>query len=195
MTSEMSSGGIALLRARPSSLTRSDRVVDIFLSVPSRLVLTCCLPAVARITLPTMAIKILLFSAVLLISAGCSTFDVRYQAALANPAPAGVEGAWEGQWQSQAGHGSDKLRAVVSQTTPGTLHVWFRADYWKILQIDEEVDLHVTETSPVRASGQADLGYFKGGVYQYDAKLAHDRFDATYRSQYDHGEFHLQRAK
>src|SRR5258707_573786 len=112
------------------------------------------------------AMKSLVIGTLLTLLAGCSTFDVRYEAALANRAPSGVEGAWEGRWQSQAGHGGDRLRAVVTATAPDTLRVIFRAHFWGIFDIDEEVDLKVTGTSPVHAAGEADLGYFKGGVYQ-----------------------------
>ena len=126
---------------------------------------------------------------------GCSTFEVRYQAALANRAPSGVEGAWEGRWESQGRHGGDRLRAVVVARSPQVLHVVFRAHFWGIFDIDEEVDLNVTGTSPVHAAGQADLGYFKGGMYEYDATITPTQFDATYKSKYDHGTFILARPK
>lgn len=126
---------------------------------------------------------------------GCTTFDARYEAALANRSAPGVEGAWEGRWQSENGHGGDRLRAVVTQREPQKLHVVFRAHFWGIFDIDEVVDLNVTGTNPVRASGEADLGYWKGGVYQYDATITPVKFDATYTSKYDHGTFTLTRPK
>jgi len=141
------------------------------------------------------AMKWLMLGTLLMAAAGCSTFDVRYEAALANRAPSGVEGAWEGRWQSEGGHGGDRLRAVVTASAPDTLHVIFRAHFWGIFAADEEVDLKVTGKSPVRAAGEADLGYFKGGVYEYDATITPAKFDATYKSKYDHGEFNLTRAK
>ena len=94
------------------------------------------------------AMKWLAIECLVWVLAGCSTFDVRYEAALANRADAsGVEGAWEGRWQSQAGHGGDRLRAVVIRTSPGIMHALFRAHFWGIFDVDEEVDLKVTGTS------------------------------------------------
>ncbi len=141
------------------------------------------------------AFKLLVCGSFLMLLAGCTTFDARYEAALINRAQAGVEGAWEGRWQSENGHGGDRLRAVVTQREPQKLHVIFRAHFWGIFDIDEEVDLSVASTNPVRASGEADLGYFKGGVYSYEATITSSKFDATYTSKYDHGVFNLSRAE
>ena len=139
------------------------------------------------------SLRLLLCGLVLMLLAGCTTFEARYEAALINRAQGGVEGAWEGRWQSENGHGGDRLRAVVTQREPQKLHVIFRAHFWGIFDIDEEVDLNVASTNPVRASGEADLGYFKGGVYSYDATITPAQFDATYKSKYDHGVFNLSR--
>lgn len=141
------------------------------------------------------AFKLQVSGLFLALLAGCTTFDAGYEAALVNRAKAGVEGAWEGRWQSGNGHGGDRLRAVVTQREPQKLHVIFRAHFWGIFDIDEEVDLNVTSTNPIRASGEADLGYFKGGVYSYDATITPVKFDATYKSKYDHGVFNLSRAQ
>jgi hypothetical protein len=139
------------------------------------------------------ALKLLVAGLLLVLLAGCTTFDARYEAALVNRAQAGVEGAWAGRWQSETGHGGDRLRAVVTQREPQKLHVIFRAHFWGIFDIDEVVDLNVTSTNPVRASGEANLGYLKGGVYSYEATITPVKFDATYKSKYDHGVFNLSR--
>ena len=128
--------------------------------------------------------------------AGCSTFDRDYrQAVAAETSGRGVEGPWDGHWKSEGGHGGDRLRALLTRTAPDTIHARFRAQYWGIFAGDEDVDLHVTSTSPTRAAGEADLGFFKGGVYQYDATITPSTFDATYKSKYDHGQFNLARPK
>jgi hypothetical protein len=126
-------------------------------------------------------------------AAGCSTFERDFDAARAKGGPDTVEGAWEGRWQSQNGHGGDRLRAVVTRTAPDTLHARFRSQFWGLFAAEDAVDLKVTGTSPIRAAGDADLGFLKGGVYQYDATLTATTFGATYKSKYDHGEFKLTR--
>jgi hypothetical protein len=127
---------------------------------------------------------------------GCSTFDRDYQKALdARTSGEGIQGPWEGRWKSEGGHGGDKLRALLERTAPDTYHARFRAQYWGIFAADEDVDLHVSSTAPIKAAGEADLGFFKGGVYQYDATITPSQFDATYKSKYDHGQFNLARPK
>src|SRR5438445_4368620 len=115
--------------------------------------------------------KNLCFASILLIVAGCSSFDRDFKAAVERGGTNGIEGAWDGQWKSKGGHGGDRLRALVTRPSPDVCHTRFRAKYWGIFEVDETVDLHVTGTSPVRASGEADLGWLKGGAYRYDATI------------------------
>jgi hypothetical protein len=141
-----------------------------------------------------------LFATVCLLTflTGCATFDHDYQMAIAKDVlTKGVEGAWEGRWESQAGHGGDQLRAIVTKTGPGTWHARFLATYDSVLQINEDVDLHAVnpEAAVLHATGEADLGWFKGGVYKYDATITPGQFDATYTSDHDHGTFNLKRPK
>jgi hypothetical protein len=143
---------------------------------------------------PMNLTRFLAAATLLLALTGCSTFDRDYKQALASGVPANsIEGPWEGRWTSQGGHGGDRLRAIVTRTAPDTYHARFRAQYWGILSGDEDVDLHVTSAAPVRANGEADLGFWKGGVYRYDATITPGNFDATYKSKDDHGEFNLTR--
>src|SRR5687768_16396056 len=100
----------------------------------------------------------------------CSEFDREYKAAVQNGPPAdSIEGAWDGRWQSNAGHGGGRLWAVVNRTGESTYFAKFKAGYWGFLESENDVNLRVTSaTQPVRASGNQDLGYLKGGVYHYD---------------------------
>lgn len=132
------------------------------------------------------------------VCSGCASFDSLYDKAIAQGAPAAgsVEGAWDGTWQSQAGHGNDRLRAIVTKTGADTYHVWFRAHFWGIFQASQEVDMKVSSpagAAEIKAAGEQDLGWLYGGVYQYEATLTPVKMDATYKSKYDHGEFHLGR--
>lgn len=127
---------------------------------------------------------------------GCSGFNTEYKQIVASPPPAGtIEGAWEGRWQSQSGHGGDKLRAILTKNGPDTYMARFHATYWGIFQADQETLLRVTGTSPVRAKGESDLGYLKGGTYRYEATITPEKFDATYKSDEDHGVFEMTRPK
>ena len=132
--------------------------------------------------------------------AGCSSFDAKYaEVAARGAAPAdGIEGAWDGRWQSQAGHGGDRLRAIVTKTGPDTYHAWFRARFWGVFEASQEVDLQARPAGlpgTVQAAGEADLGWLAGGVYRYEAAVSAEKFYSTYSSKYDHGEFDLGRPK
>ena len=125
---------------------------------------------------------------------GCSTFNRDYNIALAKPIPFdSIEGPWDGTWQSHAGHGGHRLRALVTKTAPDTYHARFRAKFWLLFEADQHTDLKVTAAAPIQATGQQDLGTLAGGVYTYDATLTPTTLDATYSSKYDHGVFNLAR--
>jgi hypothetical protein len=126
--------------------------------------------------------------------AGCSAFDRDYEAAVEKGwAADSIEGPWEGRWQSKAGHGGDRLKALISRTGPETYFARFRAKYWGIFEADQEVNLRSTSADPIKANGTEDLGFLKGGWYQYEATITPERFDATYKSEHDHGDFNLAR--
>ena len=138
------------------------------------------------------------FAAVCLLCvlAGCSGFDRDYKAAVEKGwAADSIEGPWDGRWQSQAGHGGDRIRAIITRTGPESYYARFRAKYWGIFEADQDVNLWATSESPVKASGSQDLGYFKGGVYHFEATISPAQLDATYRSEHDHGEFNLSRPR
>src|SRR4051812_5885907 len=107
----------------------------------------------ARLTTTTIG----LFLALAL--TGCSDFNREYKQTLASTPPDSIEGAWEGRWQSQGGHGGDKLRAVLTKNGPDSYVAKFRANYWGIFEADQETLLRVKSptTMPVKASGESDL--------------------------------------
>lgn len=128
---------------------------------------------------------------------GCSSgFESEYKQSLANVQHYDtVEGPWEGRWQSQAGHGGDKLRAILTKNGPDTYIAKFHAGYWGLFEADQETLLRVSGTNPVHATGESDLGYLKGGTYRYEATITTEKFDATYKSTEDHGVFEMARPK
>jgi hypothetical protein len=128
---------------------------------------------------------------------GCSGFNSEFNQTLASMPPAynTIEGPWEGRWQSQSGHGGGKLRAIMTKTGPETYVARFRAGYWGIFESDQETLFRVTGTGPYKATGESDLGALKGGTYRYEATITPEKFDATYKSEDDHGIFTLERPK
>src|SRR5947207_11849680 len=65
-----------------------------------------------------------------LLIGGCSTVNRDYEQAAANSVTAGrIEGAWDGRWQSEGGHGGDHLRAILLRTSADTIHARFRARF------------------------------------------------------------------
>lgn len=136
----------------------------------------------------------LLVATALFALTGCSSFESEYSKASATTLPANsIEGPWVGTWESQAGHGSGPLRAMLTKTGPDVYYARFRAGYWGIFQADEETLLRASSTNPVKATGESDLGYLKGGLYKYDATITPTRFDANYQSKDDRGIFTLTR--
>jgi hypothetical protein len=132
------------------------------------------------------------------VGGGCSGFNAAYETALAQgAAPAGsIEGAWDGTWTSQAGHGGGRLRAVITRAGPDTYHAWFRAGFWNVMEASQEVDLKVVggaAGSEITAAGEEDLGWLYGGVYRYEATVTPVKFGATYSSKYDRGVFEMVR--
>src|SRR4051812_5967850 len=99
-------------------------------------------PAALRVPFAAMRPAPLWISCVLLALAltGCSSgFENEYKAITASSPPHDtIEGAWEGRWQSQAGHGGDKLRAILTKNGPDTYIAKFHAGYWGIFEADQE---------------------------------------------------------
>ena len=60
---------------------------------------------------------------------------------------------------------------------------------------DQDTLFRVTGTGPYKATGESDLGALKGGTYRYEATITPEKFDATYKSEDDHGIFSLERPK
>jgi len=57
------------------------------------------------------------------------------------------------------------------------------------------VNLRVTREppGPFNFQGEADLGWWGGGVYSYDGQATPANFFSTYKSRYDRGSFRMTR--
>src|SRR5947208_1643822 len=130
---------------------------------------------------------------------GCSTFPRDFTAAVAKPVPAEtIEGPWQGSWNSNGGH-SGQLRCLLEPSGEPAggaenYQARFEAKFWGIFTARYNVILHGTRgDGGAKLSGDHDLGWLAGGVYHYEADVTPAAFEATYRSKYDTGTFHMTR--
>jgi hypothetical protein len=133
-----------------------------------------------------------LFAAV---STGCSTFNRDWKKA-ATPLPAdGIAGRWEGSWLSEMDGHRGRLRCVITGLADGRYRAHYKATYWKIFRFSYTVEMQVEHRSGDRFEmrGETNLGWWGGGVYQYEGEVSPTNFVCTYRSKYDHGRFRMER--
>jgi hypothetical protein len=74
---------------------------------------SCAAVSPARRTADVFACGLLL--TLLLCGTGCSSFGRDWQAAAAQGGGQSFQGAWEGRWTSNRGHGGGKLRCILSR--------------------------------------------------------------------------------
>lgn len=136
----------------------------------------------------------LLLALLAITQTGCSTFNRQWNEARKTN-PSGVEGAWDGHWVSEVNGHTGRLRCVVTQDPATGYRARYKATYWKIFRFAYSVPLQTVATNQSSLSfrGHADLGYFAGGVYDYEGTIRPDHFQSTYKSRYDHGVFELRR--
>jgi hypothetical protein len=130
-----------------------------------------------------------------LLAGGCTTFNHAWtEAAKESFATNSLLGCWEGTWLSDANGHNGNLRCVVTLKNDGTYKARFHAIYKKVLGFGYTVTLKAAETNGVfQFSGEADLGWWAGGVYQYEGYARDTNFFSTYRCKYDHGTFQMTR--
>jgi hypothetical protein len=133
--------------------------------------------------------------ALLLMTVGCKTFSHAWTKATAQPVSTNsVLGRWEGTWNSDANGHNGSLRCVISRKKDGSYGARFHAVYKKVLGFGYSVPLEVTETNgTLRFSGEANLGWWAGGVYNYEGFVHESNFFSTYRCKYDYGTFQMTR--
>ena len=138
-----------------------------------------------------------LFLILLLLSTGCTTFHRDWtQAKSKVPTETkSIEGAWDGKWVSDVNGHNGRLRCIIEQTQPHQYTARYRANYWGILRFGYSVPLELkSKTNGYVFTGEANLGKLAGGTYSYELKASPISIESTYKSNYDHGRFILQRA-
>jgi len=142
------------------------------------------------------SISLLLF---VLLGAGCSTFKRDWNRAATADATHQREqilpGRWDGNWKSDVNGHHGRLRCIVNGA--GTNYVArFHANYWKIFSFTYSVPLRAElQKDNCHFSGQANLGWFAGGIYSYEGSASRSEFNATYHCKYDHGTFQMSRPR
>jgi len=124
---------------------------------------------------------------------GCSSFNREWDRAAERPG-GGMEGAWAGRWESDAGHGGGALKCLLTKVAEEQLQARFYATYWAICRFHTTVILGAkSEGSKVILSGKEDLGWLRGGVYEYEGLVSSNEFSCEYRSKHDMGRFVMKR--
>ena len=126
---------------------------------------------------------------------GCSTFNRDWKAAASTAAPANdLTGRWEGTWRSEATGHHGKLRSLVTHLEGGDYQARYRAKYLRIMSFCYPVRLKVAAVEDgFKFNGEADLGWYAGGRYQYEGRANATNFFSTYKSKDDHGSFQMTR--
>ena len=126
---------------------------------------------------------------------GCSTFNRDWKAAASIAAPANdITGRWEGTWQSEATGHHGKLRSLVTHLAGGDYQARYRAKYLRIMSFSYPVRLKVAAAEDgFKFNGEANLGWYAGGRYQYEGRASATNFFSTYKSKDDHGSFQMTR--
>lgn len=137
----------------------------------------------------------LMFLAGLVLTAGCNSFGHAWNTATGHPTDGqSLAGRWEGSWSSDADGHSGRLRCFVTPEANGTYKARFHAIYKKVIGFGYTVPLSVVETNGgFQFSGDANLGWWAGGIYHYEGLVQTTNFSSTYRCRYDHGTFHMTR--
>ncbi|HZV33544.1 MAG TPA: hypothetical protein VFB72_03135 [Verrucomicrobiae bacterium] len=146
----------------------------------------------ARIS--SQVVRILLLP-VLFFAGGCTSFSHDWKkAAEISPPPGSMEGRWQGVWLSDVNHHTGELRCVVTRSEDGMYRARFHAKYNKVLSFGYTVKLKVEpQANAFHFSGDANLGWYAGGIYHYDGHADATNFFSTYSCKYDHGTFKMSR--
>jgi hypothetical protein len=134
---------------------------------------------------------------IVVLSVGCSSFNRDWKRAAALAAPTNdIAGAWEGKWVSDANGHNGRLRCLLTQTNEMIYEARYHAKFWKIFSYRYTVPMRVRRNAAgFTFTGDANLGWLAGGVYEYRGFASPTNFFSTYVSKQDQGTFRMQRPK
>jgi predicted small secreted protein len=129
--------------------------------------------------------------------AGCSTYNRDWQHAADSTTPPGsVEGAWIGDWKSEANSHHGELKCIMTHATNSVYRARFRATYGKMLRYSYAATLQMQPHDiGYEFDGEANLGKLAGGRYYYEGRATATNIVSSYKSKYDHGIFELHRPR
>ncbi len=144
-------------------------------------------------------------AAALLMLASCSGgFNREWRQALAEgkgTSPRDLTGPWQGAWRSEVNGHHGELRCIVSRaraageadsTNRHRFH--YHATFMKVLSATYDVTHEVKQSKDGFVyAGDQKISGMGGGLYHYEGKGTPERFNATFRSESDHGVFELRR--
>lgn len=145
-------------------------------------------PKVIRVIFASLLLPLLL------LLAGCNSFNRQWNQSTAASQHGDIQGPWLGTWKSDTSGHTDKLRCIVTKQEDGTYQARFHAKYHTVMSFGYTVPIQVQPaTNDFTFKGEADLGWMAGGVYKYDGRATATNFFSTYNSKYDNGIFQMNR--
>lgn len=135
-----------------------------------------------------------------LLSSCSLSFKREWKAALKTGPQPGVDGAWEGTWNSSANGHHGRLRSVVGpvKNKEGDHSFHYHASWAGFLSGAYRVDHRVTPSQDkkhLQFAGRHRMPAWAGGLYTYQGTVKGDEFEATYKCALDEGSFHMKRVK
>jgi hypothetical protein len=127
---------------------------------------------------------------------GCTSFNHEWKAAAASESDSakGLQGRWQGVWVSDVTGHTDLLRCVIEPKPDGKYRARFHAKYKKVLSFGYTVLLAAEpDGDGFTFKGDANLGWYAGGLYHYEGRANATNFHSTYLCKYDHGTFRMER--
>src|SRR6185436_9318165 len=113
---------------------------------------------------------------------GCSSFHRDWKAAARPAPPQSLEGRWEGTWHSDMNDHKNQLRCLVTRGTNDIFFARFHAKYRKVFtwSFSYTVPLTVRQRGDdFLVEGEADLGWYAGGHYDYMGNASATNFFST----------------
>ena len=138
---------------------------------------------------------LLLLAPLLLLAAGCSSFNRDYQQALLKGVPKdSIEGPWVGSWLSDKNGHTGELRGIITKVEGDRYETRFKARFWKLFTYTSEAEFEMQpHNDGFEFFGAKKLGWLAGGEYTYEGRVNPEKFFSTYKNKWDHGTFQMER--